>query len=32
MLNRRRYADLDVTITLVCKDFLAEIGITKRSA
>src|SRR5215475_13145936 len=30
--NQRRYADLDATITLVCKDFLAEIGITQRSA
>ena len=28
MVNRPRYADPHVTITLVCKDFLAEIGIT----
>ena len=28
----RQSADPDVTIALVCKDFLAEIGITKRSA
>jgi hypothetical protein len=30
--NQRRYADLDATITLVYNDFLAEIGITQRSA
>jgi hypothetical protein len=30
--NRRRYANPDTPITPVCKDFHAEVGITRRSA